>query len=230
MRRFVLGDIHGSYRGLVQCLQRSKFDYEKDRLIVLGDVCDGWPDVKAAIDELLKIKRLYYILGNHDVWTLGWALEGVKDDLWLRQGGRATIDSYEGGVMPDEHIQFLKNALLWKVYKGRLFVHAGFDPDKKLKQQDEHVLLWEREFVAAAGKKHQADPDFRFGKYKEVYIGHTPTLKYSSIQPVRFCNVWSVDTGAGWDGPLTIMDIESKEFWQSDLSPRLYPDAKGRFE
>lgn len=228
MRRFVLGDIHGSCRGLLQCLERAKFDRDKDRLIVLGDVCDGWPDVKNAIDELLKIKKLHYILGNHDVWTLQWALKGVKEDLWLSQGGQGTLESYQGGPMPDEHIRFLKDAPLWRKYKERLFVHAGFDPDKPLKGQSEHVLLWERGFVEAAEKKHQSDPEFRFGEYKDIFVGHTPTLKYQSSQPVRFCNLWILDTGAGWDGPLTIMDIESKEFWQSDPSPKLYPEASGR--
>ena len=29
-----------------------------------------------CIDELLKIKNLIYLLGNHDDWTLQWALTG----------------------------------------------------------------------------------------------------------------------------------------------------------
>ena len=52
MRTFAIGDIHGAYKALVQCFERSGFDYENDRLIVLGDVCDGYPEVKQCIDEL----------------------------------------------------------------------------------------------------------------------------------------------------------------------------------
>ncbi|NJN40909.1 MAG: hypothetical protein HC811_00350 [Flammeovirgaceae bacterium] len=48
MRRFVLGDIHGAYRALRQCLERASFSYDEDLLIALGDVSDGWPDVKAV--------------------------------------------------------------------------------------------------------------------------------------------------------------------------------------
>lgn len=44
MRTLVMGDIHGGYKALMQCLERSKFDYEKDTLIQLGDICDGWSD------------------------------------------------------------------------------------------------------------------------------------------------------------------------------------------
>ncbi|MCA9398849.1 MAG: metallophosphoesterase, partial [Candidatus Omnitrophica bacterium] len=55
MRVFAIGDIHGAYKALIQCLERSGFDYQKDRLIVLGDVCDGYPQAKKCISELLKI-------------------------------------------------------------------------------------------------------------------------------------------------------------------------------
>ena len=56
MKKFVIGDIHGNYKALMQCLEKSKFNYKKDKLIVLGDTCDGLPDVKECFDELLKIK------------------------------------------------------------------------------------------------------------------------------------------------------------------------------
>jgi serine/threonine protein phosphatase 1 len=38
-----------------------------------------------------------------------------------------------------------------------------------------------------------------------------------------------MDTGAGWDGCLSIMDINSKEFFTSDPVPSLYPEDSGRF-
>ena len=67
-RVFVIGDIHGAYRALRQCLERARFHYENDRLICLGDVADGWPETREAVDELLRIRQLTYILGNHDWW------------------------------------------------------------------------------------------------------------------------------------------------------------------
>ena len=69
MRTLVLGYIHGAYKALEQVFSRSGFDYEKDRLIVLGDVCDGWIETKQAVDELLKVKNIIYIIGNHDKWA-----------------------------------------------------------------------------------------------------------------------------------------------------------------
>ena len=91
MRIFVIGDIHGQCKALLACLQACGFEYDNDRLIALGDVCDRGPQVKESIDELLKIKRLVYILGNHDAWALDWAVYGRMPETWLGQGGEATI-------------------------------------------------------------------------------------------------------------------------------------------
>jgi serine/threonine protein phosphatase 1 len=41
-------------------------------------------------------------------------------------------------------------------------------------------------------------------------------------------NIWNVDTGAAFRGPLTIMDVDSKVFWQSENLDILYPNEKGR--
>ncbi len=35
-------------------------------------------------------------------------------------------------------------------------------------------------------------------------------------------------TGGGYEGRLTIMDIDTKEFWQSDNMKSLYPNERGR--
>jgi hypothetical protein len=35
-----MGDIHGAYKALKQCLKRSGFDFHKDMLIQLGDIVD----------------------------------------------------------------------------------------------------------------------------------------------------------------------------------------------
>ncbi len=222
MKTFVIGDIHGAYKALTQCLERSKFNYTQDRLIMLGDVCDGYPEVKQCIDELIKIKHCDYIRGNHDQWALDWALSGWQGEIWLSQGGRNTIASYGNNPMPDAHAKFLSNANYWVEFDGKIFVHGGFDPDKPIAVQDKNVLLWDRELLHAAHKKYLVGGEYRFGDYDEIYLGHTTTETYRSVVPLHFCNVWALDTGAGWSGKLTIMDIKTKEFWQSDLTPDLY--------
>lgn len=223
-RTFVIGDIHGAYRALRQCLNRSGFDFDSDHLICLGDVCDGWPETQACIDELLKIRKLTYILGNHDHWTLIWMKAGEITDGWLSQGGDATIMSYPSGV-PQKHVQFLTDAVPYCLLNNRLFVHAGIDPLLPLEQQGLDTFLWDRTLAIQALTYYEKKIPGNITHYDEVYIGHTPTT-YKI--PVKAGGVWLMDTGAGWAGVLSIMDINTKEIFTSDPVMTLYPGETGR--
>ena len=64
--------------------------------------------------------------------------------------------------------------------------------------------------------------------YAEIYIGHTPVSKIGETTPIQMANIWNIDTGAAFTGPLTILDVDTKDYWQSDLLPSLYPNEKGR--
>jgi serine/threonine protein phosphatase 1 len=214
MKTFVIGDIHGAHKALLKCLKLSKFNKKQDRLICLGDVCDRGKKVKECIDELLSIPNCVYILGNHDAWSLEWAVNGKPPVGWLEQGGAYTEKSYKGG-MPKEHIQFLSKALLWFVDKNRLFVHGGFDPDRPVAETPKEIFLWDRNLIKKAQQLQLNDPGHKFGNYDEVYVGHTPTLNFGKKEPQKFCNIWDLDTGAGWGAKLTIMDIDTKQFWQA---------------
>jgi len=219
---YVIGDIHGSYKALLQCFERSQFKHEQDHLIVLGDVCDGYPDIKQCIDELLRIKHCEIILGNHDKWTLDWMLYNGKPLIWTSQGGEATLRSYNNVAPPQDHISFLRKAKTYIEYNNKLFVHGGFNPNIPIDEQSQYELMWDRNLIELAVKKVHDSPSHIFGGYTDIFVGHTTTQKYNSLKPLHFCNVWSLDTGAGWSGKLTMMEIDSKQYWQSDLSSTLY--------
>ena len=53
-KTFVIGDIHGAHKALVQVLKRAKFSYLSDTLIVLGDTCDGWYETRNVLMNCLK--------------------------------------------------------------------------------------------------------------------------------------------------------------------------------
>lgn len=223
-RVFVMGDIHGACRALRQCLDRSNFDCESDHLIFLGDVSDGWPETKAAVDELLRIRNLTCILGNHDWWTLEWMRTGKIEPVWYSQGGDATVKSYENGV-PEEHLALLSKARLYYVYENKLFVHAGIDPFVPLEHQDQETFLWDRSLASLALHHYGRSSRRKITSFDEVYIGHTP-IAYP--KPIKSLEVWMMDTGAGWSGVLSMMNIDSKEIFTSDAVPTLYPGISGR--
>jgi len=94
-------------------------------------------------------------------------------------------------------------------------------------------MMWDRDlFSSAVYWQRQADMGRKLNAvkdYDEVFIGHTTTSGFdSNLRPVHVSNVWNLDQGAGWEGKLTIMDIDSKEYWQSDMVKDLYPDVRGR--
>jgi serine/threonine protein phosphatase 1 len=223
-RTLVIGDIHGACRALQQCLERASFDYENDQLISLGDVADGWPETRECIDELLKIRSLIYILGNHDFWTLEWMETGVIEPIWFEQGGKATIASYSDGI-PETHILFLKNARLHHQIDSKLFVHAGINPAIPLENQTLQILLWDRNLAHTAYDRYSKGIPGKLTSFHEVYLGHTP-IPYD--KPLQSGDIWLMDTGAGWSGVLSIMDIETKEVFMSDPVPALYPGIEGR--
>jgi serine/threonine protein phosphatase 1 len=214
MKTFVIGDIHGAFKALLQCLKLSQFDKKNDRLISLGDVCDRGKKIKECIDLLLTIPNCVYILGNHDAWALEWATTGKPPLGWLEQGGSLTAKSYKNG-MAKEHIEFLSKAKLWFLENNKLFVHAGFDPNAPLEGTSRDILIWDRNLIKQAQQLQKTDPGHKFGNYDEVYVGHTPTINFGKIEPQHFCNIWALDTGAGWGAKLTIMDVETKQYWQA---------------
>lgn len=226
MRTFAIGDIHGAHKALLQVLDRSGFDAEADRLIALGDVTDYNPESAQVVDELLSLRNMIAVRGNHDIWAADYLLRGKQDPMWVWQGGKETVQSYmETGLWDDNrHHDFFKNQPLYFIdEENRLYVHAGFEPDLPLEEQNEKTLCWERKLWHSLRwheQYEQQPPDYG---YNSIFIGHTPTLSYyHHTNPVNIGTVWNLDQGAKKAGRLTIMDVESKEYWQSDLVNELY--------
>lgn len=222
---YVMGDIHGAFRALQQCMERAEFNYDSDRLICLGDIGDGWPDTKQCIDELLKVKNLIYILGNHDLWIWQWMKTRVAENIWLAQGGTATIASYS--EIPKAHIDFFEKGLPFFLENNKLFVHAGIKTDMPLEKQDLKIFCWDRTLVKKAWELFVKEIPAKLTSFDEVYVGHTP-IPFE--HPIVSCEVWMIDTGAGWSGTLSMMNIETKKMFTSDRVPYLYPGVEGRIK
>lgn len=229
MKTFVLGDSHGAYRALKQVLEKSSFDYENDRLICLGDVADGWPEVPELIEELMKIKNLVFIRGNHDQWLKDFLKEGKQPDVWVLQGGASSKDSYlfRRPELMKKHLEFLvKNRRFYFVdEENRCYVHGGLEPGVPMNKQNNQVLMWDRRLW---DERHRSDQKrVLTQQFKEIYCGHT-SIYHFSHKPINYMNVWFMDTGGGWEGVLSLMNVDTKEVFQSDVVQELYPETRGR--
>ncbi len=246
MRTLVIGDIHGGYKALTQLLERIAVG-RNDQLIFLGDYVDGWSQSYEVIEALIQLKSSHttqgfkspiYLRGNHDELVLDYLEKNHQNELWLHHGGEQTVLSYRDISIEDKqrHIDFLKGDLLnFYEYKGNGFFHAGFhNLNGPHYEYYKNLPYWDRSLWEMAlcidpklGVEHPRYPN-RLKLYKEIFIGHTPTTRLNSTMPLQAANVWNVDTGAAFNGPLTALCVETKEIWQSDALPSLYPHEKGR--
>ncbi len=240
MRILVVGDIHGGLRALKQVLEHAA-PQPGDLVVFLGDYVDGWSQAPDTIDFLMRYRerqRSVMLRGNHDALCLAWLREGRDNPLWLQSGGQQTIDSYRaiGAETRKEHISFLEG--LDNYYldaENRLYLHAGFTNQKGVEYEYFSAsFYWDRTLWETALSLDPAlNPgDARYPKrltqYKAIFIGHTPVTRLGFVVPHRAANVWNIDTGAAFKGPLSIMDSTSGEYWQSDPVHLLYPGESGR--
>lgn len=242
-RKLVIGDIHGGLRALHQIIERANVTKE-DMLIFLGDYVDGWSESPQVIDYLLDLNKnqeCVFIRGNHDELLLDWLLgdtTNIDESMWYKHGGEATVLAYEkvSSKKKQIHINFLK--ALQDYYldeENRLFIHAGFTNMNGIHYEYfPKLFYWDRtlwESALALDSSIPRDSIYypkRLTLYDEIYIGHTPVSKINETIPIQKACVWNIDTGAAFKGPLTIMDIDTKEFWQSEPLNDLYFNEKGR--
>lgn len=264
MRRLVMGDVHGNYKGMMQALVRADYQPGKDLLISLGDIADGWPDVVECFLQLNEFKdcgNTIFIRGNHDQWLLEDILDGFQNTR-LEYGKKATLESIVPGHL--DKVPFLKTFIqqqkLYHVTEDNIgFVHGGFMSRSGLGGDIDTVYYWDRSLWESALAIHRynitEDEEEEFGYYvpprykvhDKVFVGHTQTLQWDMkarypeyvdnvltpigkpiIVPMKRLNIINVDTGGGYNGKITVMDVDTEEFWQSDLSRTLYPDAAMR--
>ena len=240
MSTYVIGDIHGGLKALIQLLNKMEIK-DEDLLVFLGDYVDGWSEsaqVIQFIKELSDKINCVFIKGNHDAWCEEWLKSDYVNPTWYMHGGKETMESYAGFSKEHklEHHEFFKSMPLYHIdTESRLFIHAGFtsmhgvekEPVKETFCYDR--TLWE--MALSLDKSISKDSELypnRLKHYSEIFIGHTPTINFNSFEPMHAANVWNIDTGAAFFGKLSGMNIDTKEYFQSDIVRDLYPNEKGR--
>lgn len=213
MGLIAIGDVHGCALTLDALMERLHVKAD-DHLVFIGDYIDRGPDSKGVIDRLIEISTLHrctFLRGNHEALFLSYLDEG-EFDIWSYNGGTATLDSYaepgRGFVIPEEHIRFIRDTVLYLETDEFVFVHAGLKPDRSVAENlargDEMVFLWERD--------HLRIPDDALPWEKTVVCGHTPVA-----QPINGPRLINIDTGCVYFmrptlGYLTAVRLPEREF------------------
>jgi len=143
---------------------------------------------------------------------------GWVGHIWLSQGGKNTLKSYNNKLIPITHQDFLNRGVYYYELDNMMFVHGGFNPKMpKMSSQSKDDLLWDRHLINYAIRKIVPG-------YKKVFVGHTTTQTYGkllevkdSMAPIKFNNLIMMDCGAGWNGKLAIMNIDTEDYYTSKI-------------
>jgi serine/threonine protein phosphatase 1 len=182
--------------------------------LIIGDIVDGGRYTRECIDLLLMVRNKIFIKGNHDEWALKWMKSNIELPAWVHQGGYNTMLSYgfDNTNVPRSHIDFLDSGVSYYIDPGnRIYVHGGFDPDKRIEYQDPEFLTWDRGIISYAMLKP-------IPGYKHVFIGHTTTqlIEKGVTSPLTFHNLTMCDCGGGWNGQLAMINVEDLSYVLSD--------------
>jgi len=216
MRSYVIGDIHGCLDEL-RCLIENLPVASGDRLIFLGDYVDRGPNSKGVLTYILELQKrddleIICLKGNHEDMFLAYlGLPGQHGDMFLYNGGYATLISYEvhpkqssldeisARISPD-HIVFLKSLRTYFVMTPFICVHAGVHPFKPLEKQTDADLLWIRnEFIDSPHRLPYT-----------VLFGHTPRISVLFDLPYKI----GLDTGLVYGNKLSCLEVTEKMLYQ----------------
>lgn len=240
MQTFVIGDLHGGLKALKDVLKKVPYK-PQDLFIFLGDYVDGWSDSAKLIDFLMvfsKNQPCVFLRGNHDELLCSYLKTNTYNEMWLKHGGQSSLDAYKtlSSKKKEEHISFLESLDNYYLDKqNRLFVHAGFTNLKGVTVEHfQKLLYWDRTLwemaLALNPRLKVTDENYppRLKMYHEIFIGHSAVTKINETTPQQRANVWNVDTGAAFKGPVSVLEIETKTFWQSKAVYLHYPEEEGR--
>ena len=217
MGRYVIGDIHGCIDELRQLVHVFPLN-TSDQMVFLGDYIDRGPDSKEVVTFLVALQKEFpavdfvFLKGNHEDMLLSYlGLEGEHGDMFLINGGKATLASYglvEEKItardalqaIPAEHIQFYQGLRSFHVMDTFLCVHAGIDPQKSLGNQSNEDLFWIRnKFIYSSHSLPYT-----------VLFGHTPQQAVLFDLPYKV----GLDTGLVYGNRLTCLELDEKVLLQ----------------
>lgn len=194
MRKIAISDIHGhaqTFRTLVQDVLKLT---REDQLYLLGDYIDRGPDSRGVLDYIMELKEAGYELtclkGNHEAMMADSLWGGGELELWLTNGGLATLKSFgvqQPGKIPQQYHDFLHSLEYVVEVDQYILVHAGLNFSKENPLNPVEEMLWIRWWYETLDYEWLGD---RF-----IIHGHTPMglqdiqRMYNRLHQNRFLDI-----------------------------------------
>ncbi len=214
----IIGDIAGRYDEFLLLLEKMP---KADLIISVGDLVDRGPKSRQVLEWFFANQdKAVAIYGNHEDMMVNYCKN--PDDwhnrsMWLHNGGKATLKSFENekGVadVPVELVEWLEKCPIWWQNDDIVISHApiNFDMDElpdQYRKDGAHYFIWNRCVPYKRGHLH---------KY-HVY-GHNGEHRFHTDDKgdYAFC----VDNS--WHGEVTGMHWPSKEIFRQEFLPKVEP-------
>ncbi|MCX7422167.1 MAG: metallophosphoesterase family protein [Planctomycetia bacterium] len=219
-RLIAIGDIHGHAKALRRLLEQVQPN-PADTIVTLGDCVNRGPYSRDVLDCLLELQhacRLISILGNHDEMMLDSRNDRFALERWATQAGEETLRSYGEPLaisnVPQAHWDLLSSFVSFHETDHFIFVHANYCWYTPMDQQPASLLRW-LSLDESKPQPHRSE--------KIVILGHTPG-------PIRdFGHYRCIDTGCGFGGLLTAMEVHTGQCWQVTESGEAVADDSAEF-
>ena len=211
---YVVGDLHGCYRLLMQELEKIRFNFEQDLLICTGDLVDRGSENLECI-SLLDQPWFLSVRGNHEEMCI----KG-RDDVWIqdmhaRNGGEwFYLLSTEKQDELSEILSKLPLVIEIQLEDKKIgILHADIDIHD-WNQFKTNIAKGERKIPgltsaytnALWGRGRIRHHSKRYGTVKnidEIYLGHTIVQRHTQIDNCHY-----IDVGSSYTQQLCIVKIK----------------------
>lgn len=198
---YVMSDIHGEKKKFDSVMEKINLTSD-DKLYILGDVIDRGNDSIQILLELMKMKNVTVLLGNHELMMLNAItppdnFRAIK--LWYHNYGSVTHNTFleltpEIQTKIKNFISQMPLSIEITVNDKKYILVHGAPIELQYRMYTKFVP--EREYVTW----ERLNPDDIMPKGKTVIFGHTPTDDYQKCVPL---SIWygkdkiGIDCGCG---------------------------------
>lgn len=218
---YVVSDIHGNMQRW-QSIKRQIKLKPNDRLYILGDVVDRYPDGLKILREIMKAPNMTMLKGNHEYMMQQYfetGCDGHCERLWYNNGGFCTHSAFK-------HCR--------KEYRKEILNYIASLPiNIDIEVNGRSILLVHGAPIEAqhlSTRAYESDEAFsvwqRLRPYDMLYMdklviyGHTPVFCYESDLPAKIMirsDKIDIDCGCGYEfGRLACLRLDDMAEFYSD--------------
>lgn len=187
-RILAISDIHGHVDSLSQLLESANYNSKNDQLILVGDYVNKGPN---SVGTLKLVKQLQE--------EGAVVLIGNHEMRWLESDEEWAL----------EWRRFIEELPYIKTLDNYIFAHAGIDTNNDLQHQDRSIVTG-----------HQPkELNLNLPENKVLVHGHVPNFRLGyEDDEIHFENkIIGIDTGAGHDKYLTLVDLTNEIKYSIDV-------------